>query len=248
MRQVQGRTAVALSLASTLLVAVSSEAHVVLDGEIVQPLLREIAKVLRESTDGVTEDARMEALFVLGDNVQRLAELMNLDVMAHGKSMYAELLAKGLDEYGIRISRNARNRRYAYDMTAFREYLKKSPRGKRAGEIRFRLIAETFYASIGKSEDELVGIDVDGLRRAIREEEAFLREYSAHEKTRDVRLFLGMDYYRLYKHSPDAGTASRSKQASTDVLRELVKEYPGTSEARAAEVTLEKLQEGNPKQ
>jgi hypothetical protein len=241
-----GGAAVAFSLAGGLLLAVAvSEAHVVLDGETAQPLLREIARCLKDSTDGVTDEARVEALFLLGDNVQRLTELMNLDLMAHGKSLYVDLLARGLQDHRIRITRSERSRRYAYDMAAFREYLKKSPHGRRAGEIRFRLIAERFYASIGTTEEELVGIDVDGLRRAIREEEAFLRDYPAHERAKEVRLFLGMDYYRLSRGSPDRANAVRYRTASTDVLRGLIREYPGTSEARAAEVTLDKLLERN---
>ena len=54
-------------LAIFLLAAVPGEAHVVLDGETVQPFLVDIARHLREARDGATEEARLEALYGLGE-------------------------------------------------------------------------------------------------------------------------------------------------------------------------------------
>ena len=220
----------------------SSDAHVILDGEVVQAILLDITRYLKETKAGMTEEARSEALYLLGEKAQHLVELMNMDLMSHGKSLYAELIVKRLQEYGIRITLVERDKRYVYNLAAFHEYLKRSPRGKRAADIRFRLIAEAFYRSIGKDGAELVDTDLDGLRKAILQKEAFLKEYPSYEKTREVRFFLAMDYYRLYKNSPDLATGRKYEKLSAQTLQEIVKEYPGTAEARAAEITLERLQ------
>ena len=225
-----------------LLAAVLSEAHVVLDGEIVQAILLDIARYLKETSEGRTEDAKLEALYLLGEKAQYLTELISLDLMSHGKSLYADLIVKRLHEYGIRITRVQGNMRFVYDMAAFREYLKRSPQGKRASDSEFRLIAKAFYGSIGKDPADLVDVDVDGLRNAILPKEAFVKQYPGHEKAKEVRFFLAMDYYRLYKNSPDPATARKYEKLSAQALQEILKKYPGTAEARSAEITLERFQ------
>ncbi len=237
--------AIAALLVGALLVGTvltSSEAHVILDGEIVHAVLVDVTKYLTDTQEGVTEEVKLEALYLLGEKTQHLVDLMNLDLMSHGKSLYAELIVKRLQEYRIRVTFVERNRRYVYDLAAFHEYLKKSPRGRRAADIGFRLIADAFYGSAGKDAAELVNMDAEGLRKAILQKEVFLKEYSSHEKVKEIRFFLAMDYYRLYKNSPDPATAKKYEKLSVRALQEIVKEYPGTAEARAAEVTLGRLQ------
>jgi hypothetical protein len=232
---------VALVLGLLLLTAVLGEAHVVLDGQTVQPLLLDIARYLKEARDGASEDARLEALYGLGERAQSLSDLMNLDVTSHGQSLYADLLVRRLQEYGIRIRRVERNMRYVYDMAAFQEYLKRSPRGKRAAEASFRVMAQAFYGSVGANPADLVDIDVDQLQKAILREEAFIKDYPRFDNVKDVRFFLAMDYYRLSRHSRDPATARKYEQRAAHALTELLREYPGTAEARAAEVILEAL-------
>lgn len=227
-----------LILVILLLAPARAEAHVVLDGQTVQPVLADIARHLREARDGATEEARLEALYGLGERAQSLADLMNLDVTSHGQSLYADLLVRRLEEYGIRIRRVERSMRYVYDLAAFQEYLERSPRGKRAAEAGFRLMAQAFYSSIGADPADLVDLDVDQLRTAILREEAFIKDYPGSDRVKDVRFFLAMDYYRLSRHSRDPATVREYKQRATRALNQLVKEYPGTPEARTAEIIL----------
>jgi len=231
---------VILVLGIVLLTASPGEAHVVLDGNTVQPLLVEITRDLREARDGSTEEARLEALYGLGERAQSLADLMNLDATSHGQSLYAELLVKRLEEYGIRIRRVGRNMRYAYDMAAFQDYLQRAPRGTRAADASFRLMAQAFYGSVGADPAVLVDINVDQLRAAILREESFLKDYPSSDKVKNVRFFLAMDYYRLSRNSRDPATVREYKQRAARTLKQLVKEYPGTPEARAAESVLER--------
>jgi hypothetical protein len=229
-----------LVLGIVLLTASPGEAHVVLDGDTVQPLLVEITRDLREARDGATEEARLEALYGLGERAQSLADLMNLDATSHGQSLYADLLVKRLDEYGIRIRRVGRNMRYAYDLAAFQEYLRQAPQGKHAADASFRLMAQAFYSSVGADPAALVDIDVDQLRAAILREETFIKDHPKSDKVKDVRFFLAMDYYRLSRNSRDPATVREYKQRAARALKQVVREYPGTPEARAAEGVLER--------
>ena len=230
-----------LVVALLLAIPVPSEAHVLLDGDIVRPILIDLTKHVSETQKGVSEEARVEALYLLGEKVQLLVDLMNVDVASHGKSLYADLLVRRLNEYGIRVSRTESNARYVYDQAAFQEYVRREPRGRRVAEAKFRVIAHEFYGSVGSDPAELVNSDVDQLRRAVGREEAFLTEHPRSEKLKEVRFFLAMDYYRLFRHSPDRATAMKYERLASRALREIAQEYPGTAEARAAEVTLEAL-------
>ncbi len=224
-----------LVVALLLGIPVPSEAHVVLDADVVRPILIDLAKYVSESQNGVSGEARGEALYLLGEKVQLLVDLMNLDATSHGKSLYADLLVRRLSEYGIRVTR------YVYDQAAFQEYVRREPRGRRVAEAKFRVIAHAFYGSVGSDPAELVNSDVDQLRRAVGREEAFLKEHPRSENLKEVRFFLAMDYYRLFRHSPDRATAVKYERLASRALREIAQEYPGTAEARAAEVTLEAL-------
>src|SRR5262245_43969436 len=86
-------------------------AHVVLDGETARPILVDITRGLRDVRETGSESARLEALFLVGQRVDQLVELMNLDLLAHGRSLFGELLVRRLGEYGIQVifvERNAR--------------------------------------------------------------------------------------------------------------------------------------------
>lgn len=60
----------------------------------------------------------------------------------------------------------------------------------------------------------------------------------------DARFFLAVDYYRLLKNVKDGETARRYERLSREALDTVVRQYPGTMEARAAEALLEGLKAG----
>ncbi|MBI3990311.1 MAG: hypothetical protein HY347_11930 [candidate division NC10 bacterium] len=216
--------------------------HVILDPELVHGILVEVANSYKESREGPTEAAKAEAIYHLGEKVEELVLLMNQDLTAHGQSdLFARLLVKRLEAYEIKITFSETQKRYMYDLAAFREYLKRAPKGKRAPEARFRVIAQTFYETLGTDPSKLVNTDLPGLMRAVDEEERFLKEYPRDGKTREVRFFLGVDYYRLYKNLKDPDKAKEYKHLSQQALEAVMKQYAGTMEARAAEALLEGL-------
>jgi len=217
-----------------------AHAHVVLDGEIARPIVVDIAQNLREAREGGSEAARLEALFLVGQRVHQLVELMNLDLLAHGRSLFGELLIRRLSEYGIRVDFIERNARYVPDLAPFEEYLRRSPSGPRAADAKFRVIAEMFHRSTGRRPEEIADGGVEELRDAVARQEAFLRDHPGHDRVRDVRFFLAMDYYRLFRNSTGT-TTKKYEQLARQALQQIMHEHPGTAEARSAEITLEAL-------
>lgn len=235
------RVCVSVLLLLTLAAPMRGGAHVLLDGAIAGPMLGDIATHLKASKEAPSEDARLEALYRLGETVNRLVEVMNLDVLGHGQSLYGDLLARRLAHYGLRIAFVERARRYVYDLTPFEEYVQKSSQGPHAADAKFRIIAETFHRSVGARPEELADGDLLGLEKAIRLKELFLKEHLSHPRLRDVRFFLALDYYRLHKNSPAPETVRRYERLARLALRAVVSDYPGTAEARSAEVVLKDL-------
>jgi hypothetical protein len=226
--------------AVTLIGERRAHAHVVLDGEVARPILVDITRGLRDAREGGSEAARLEALFLAGQRVDQLVELMNLDLLAHGRSLFGDLLARRLAEYGIQVVFVERNARYASDVAPFEEYLRRSPSGPRAADAKFRVIGELFQRSTGRRADEIADGGLEGLRDAVARKEAFLREHPGHDRTRDVRFFLAMDYYRLCRNSIRT-TARKYEQLARRALQQIMHEHPGTAEARSAEIALETL-------
>lgn len=233
--------ALAVLVAVTLVGDRRAHAHVVLDGETARPILVDIARQLRDTREGESEAARLEALFQTGQRVHELVELMNLDLLAHGRSLLGELLVRRLAEYGIRVDFVERSARYAPDLAAFEEYLRRSPSGPRAADAKFRVIAEMFRRSIGRRPEEIAHGGMAELRDATARKEAFLRDHPGHDRARDVRFFLAMDYYRLFRNSAEAATRRKYEQLARRALQQIVHEYPETAEARSAEIALESL-------
>lgn len=238
----------AIRLAAACLVAAApgpASGHTILEPELVQGLLRDITRFRKEGREGATEATRLEALYELGQKVRGLVELLNQDIGAHGVGdLFARLIVRRLQEYGIQVQLLEQTNRYAYDFAAFREYLNRAPKGARAADVRYRLIAEAFYRTMRTDTPGMFEGDVEGLVGAVAEEEAFLTDFPENPRGREVRLFRATDYYRLARNVGDPRTAKRYEDLARQALGEVAARYGGSPEARAAESLLERLQEG----
>jgi hypothetical protein len=230
-----------LALALVLPLAGPVRAHVALDPGRAQEILADVATHHGAAQSGSGAEAT-DALFTLGRSVQELVELMNQDLQAHGEiNLFAQALVRRLEAYSVRVTLSPRTRTYAYDLAAFEQYLRRAPAGRHAADARFRLIAHAFYGSIGPDPSRLAGSDAAGLLRAIATEERFLREHPAHEKAREVRFFLAVDYYRAAWNLTDTAEAQAYEARARHELTRVVAGAPGSTEARAAATLLESL-------
>jgi hypothetical protein len=230
-----------LGLTMSLAVITPAFGHVVLDPEIAGAMLVAIAGQLKASREAPAEDARVEALYLLGERVHQLVEMMNTDVLAHEQSLYGQLMAQRLSDLGIRIVFVDRSRRYFCDLAPFEQYLQRAPRGPRAADVKFRLITETFHRSLGTRPGDLAEGNVETLAQAVRREEAFIADHPSDPRLREVRFFLAIDYYRLHRNSPDPQNATKYRALARTALKAIIRDYPGTTEARSAEPRLEEL-------
>ncbi len=215
--------------------ALPAPGHVLLDPDVAEGLIAEVARLTKESRKGPEAD---EALYRLGVTVEALVGLMNQDAAAHGQSDFlAQLIVKRLEANQVAV--RVRDGRFEYDLAAFREYLRRAPSGPRAAAARFRLIAQAFHRSTGDDPLRTDGADVAGLRSAIEEEERFLNDYLADARAKEVQFFLAVDYCRLQRFmtEPVRPYLDRCRAGLQDVMAR----HAGSMEARAAEALLERL-------
>ena len=119
---------IALVLALVVLTAVPAVAH---DIERAEALLTDVASHRRAAADAAGDIDRVEATFHLGETVETLVEALNADVAAHGsRDLFAERVAGRLQAQGVNVSWTPALNRYVYDLAAFRDYLRRAPRGR----------------------------------------------------------------------------------------------------------------------
>ena len=231
------RALAAIALGLTL--AAPASAH---DIERAEALLRDIADHRRAVAEAPADGERTEALFRLGDSVETLVDAVNRDVAAHGvRDLFAELVVKRLHGHALSVTWAPRESRYVYDLAAFQEYLQRAPRGPRAPEASFRLIARRFYATLGPDPSALVETDVAGLLRAVADQERFVREHATHAHAGTVRFFLAVDQYRLARNLTDPVKRRQYERRARQALQQTVERSPETFEVRAAQTLLEAL-------
>jgi hypothetical protein len=211
------------------------------DIEHAEALLAEIAAHRRAAADAPTEAERAEATLRLGETTETLVAALNRDAAAHGRDIVGELLVRRLRAHGLEVAWAPRPGRYEYDLAAFAEYLRMAPRGHRAGEAKFQLIARRFYATLGPEPATLVGTDVATLLGALAEEERFLAEHAAHERAGTVRFFLAVDHYRIARNTRDPARAREHERRARQALQQTVERSTEVFEVRAAQTLLETL-------
>ena len=222
----------ALAAALAIIWALPAVAH---DIERAEALLTDVAAYRRAAADA-------EAIFRLGQAVVTLVDALNTDVAAHGtRDLFAERVAQRLQAQAVNVAWSPATHRYTYDLAAFREYLRRAPRGPSAPEAKFRLMAERFYATLGTDPDILVGIDVPALQRAAAEEERFLAESPGHPRADTVRFFLAVDHYRIARHVSDPARRAEHARRARQALQQTVERSGEAFDVRAAQTLLERL-------
>jgi len=230
------RPLIALAAAA---VAASASAHDVVQVAELEASLGEIARL----RDPARAGPGAEALYALGERVERIVELLNQDAAAHGRGdLLGRLAVDRLRSMGIGVAFSEEDGRCDYDLGAFREYLARAPQGERAAAARYRLLARDFHGRMGPDPLAPHAVDVAAAARAAQEEERFLRSHPADERAREVRLFLAVDLCRLARagRPPRPDPERRCREALEDVRTR----YPGSMEARTAEALLEERTAG----
>lgn len=199
---------------------------VILDPAEVSKLLAEIGKLHEESTTAKSRTDQLDALYEMGERVLDLSELMNRDLQSHGSNdpNLVELILRRLKEYGIVVGRGATG--YQYDLAAFREYLRRAPKGERS--------ADAHYVLVGFDEP---GEDPGRLLKSMAGKERFIRAYPRYSEMSVVKFLLAQQHAhlaRVYRKQNNQKLSDEQQKIAEGLYRQIVKLYPKSPEAEAA--------------
>lgn len=223
-----------LLVASSILAPGPARAHDVVQAAQLEATLAEIARLQAQARAGGSP----EVLYALGERVEQVVDLVNLDAAEHGSAdPLGRLVVARLRSWSLGVEFSDVERRYVYDLEAFRAYLARAPGGARAAAAWYRLLARGFYGRQGPDPSSPPPLDAPATARAAQEEKRFLDRHPTHERAREVHLFLAVDWCRLAsaERPPDRSHRQRCRGA----LQLIRTRYPDTMEARTAEALLE---------
>jgi hypothetical protein len=225
------RAVILATVTITLTLAASvASADVILSAPALNAALKAMERLKREG--------HADSTFKLGVEADALAALMNQEVESHGMQERAllDLALSRTKELGIVIAYNREKKKFFYDGAAFAEYLKAAPRGPRAADASFELLAYQFY--------QLAATDIPALTAAVDATKRFLASYPAHAAKVEARLFLAVDYrdlHRQYGAANDAANSAKYRELAREACRAIVSRYPRTEQADAARQLLRGL-------
>jgi len=218
------------------------QAHALIDPQVMQNLLAELHAQQSSVAEQTVPGARAESLFALGSRIRFLVDLLNQDISAHGQSdPLTALFVKRLALMRIGLDTSERDGRFRYDLDAFRQYLKLSPRGPHAADARFFILEQGFRLRTADAASALGPDDEGAARRALPEYKRFLADFALDPHTRETRFFLGVECYRLRPRAKDDRDRARLRDCARQSLSEVATRHPDSVEARAASTLLEQL-------
>lgn len=194
---------------------------------------------LTQQVAGANGDARTEAIFALGAEAAGLADLMNKEYASHGlqESALLNLAVERTKPLGITITvHEDEARRYTYDGSAFREYLKVAPAGSHAAQAKFYVIEQQFYT--------LRDATAAAVAAAAEAKRHFLAQYPTFDRNVDVRMFLAIDYrdlYRLARKAHSAPDMRKFRRLTRSAYQDVTRLYPDTEQGVGARELLRRF-------
>jgi len=232
-------------LCAAILVAISCQcvvAHGLLTPELMQGMIGELQAQQLRIAALTDPEAKAEALFLVGNRIRAITDLLNQDFAVHGQTdPLAMMFVEHLASMGVGLKAAGRDGRFQYDLDAFHKYLKLLPSGTHAAEARFFILDQAFRLRTVDITAPLGAEAQTAARRALPEYERYLRDFSRGSHAREVRFFLGVECYRLALHSGADSERRRMRDCAEEALNEVARRYSDSIEARAASTILDKL-------
>jgi hypothetical protein len=194
--------------------AAPASAHVVVDAAFSEQMLREVQALSASAASGPPEQ-RAAALVDLGQTLTRAIDLLNQDLAAHDgqPGVISQALIRQLRIRGMQPVFSAPLGRYLAPVAPYQQALALAPKGSRAGDARFHLLAASFYDSFAADPLQPLEPDWPQLNRRIVETEAFLAAYPDHPGRIEAEFILTLEHALATRLAPDATRATHARAA-----------------------------------
>ena len=241
-RSLRGARAAVLSAALALVPAMAG-AHEPLAPEEAETILTRIIELRAAAAGGGAVAERAEAIFALGEAVERVRAELNRDLLAHGGDLglATSVLARELSRRGIALVHSAPTKRYKAFLAPYESYLALLPEGPRASAAIFRILSGRFYDSFAGNPFRLIDLDWPGLEAQIARAEDLLERHPEHGEREETLFILGVDCVRAARLAPDPSSTKRYAARARAVLTAFQDAYPESLRAITARTLLKKL-------
>ena len=217
-------------------------AHDLLTGESVQAYLLRVADLQKTLASGNTGEARAQASLQLGQTLDGIRELLNLDLEAHGKvqGLASSVLMSELTAQGTPLAYSARANRFTANLPYYRDALRGAPSGPIAAEASFLLLKGVFYDSFSDYPLQPVSQSGAQLTEQIRLGEALRRDFPRHAQREETLFILAIHYLQAAREASEAKARTRFLKDARELVAEFVKTFPNSLRAATLTTLLER--------
>lgn len=219
-----------------------ASAHEVLDAESAGRFPEKIERLNAVVAKGESAEERAEALYTLGQTVDRITDLLNRDLGSHGElGLATTVLVNELKGHGIALSFWPEANRYKSYLAPFERYVALHLEGPRGADALFRVLQGRFYDSFVYDPFQLVGLDWRGIVAQTEDAQDFLALYPDYLNKEEAFFILAVDYARAAREAPDGELARAYRGRARATLKEFHETYPDSLRAAAARALLQSL-------
>lgn len=203
------------ALACALLVCTSPliHAHDAISADARKAYLARLDELHRSAQSAAPAVARAAALVETGRVLDEIRNLLNEDIISHGKTQGLEtsVLVNQLNASVHKLQLSPHTRLYLADPAPYREALKLDPNGRQAAFARFMLLKNHFYDSFADHPLKPFEQSADQLKQQIALGEGLLSARDPAVDSEEVHFILAMHYLQAQANAtlPRARTQAR---------------------------------------
>ncbi len=217
-----------------------ASAHELIDAEGAEGYLNRAGNLSAVIATAESAGNKAQALYALGEMIDRITDLLNRDLGSHGElGLATTVLVNELKGHGIALSFWPEANRYTSYLAPFERYVALHPEGPRGADALFRVLQGRFYDSFVYDPFQPVGLDWRGIVAQTEDAQDFLALYPDYPNKEEAFFILAVDYARAAREAPDGELARVYRGWARATLKEFHETYPDSLRAAAARALLQ---------
>ncbi len=179
-----------------LVIAAGAHAHDAISADARKAYLAKLEDLHRTARSTAPAPARAAALIETGRVLDEIRQLLNEDIISHGKTQGLEtsVLVNQLNASVHKLQLSPQTRLYLSDPSHYREALKLDPQGRQSTLARYMLLKNHFYDSFADHPLKPFDQSADTLKQQIALGEGLLTARDPEVDSEEVHFILAMHY------------------------------------------------------
>ncbi|HEV8646099.1 MAG TPA: hypothetical protein VGR01_11080 [Burkholderiales bacterium] len=221
-------------------------AHDLITAESAQTYLATVAASKKTIASKEPAAKRARAHLDLGKTLDEIRELLNRDLVAHGRvqGLPSNFLMSELRARGVELAFTPETNRFLANVRHYREALKLESSGPVAADAAFRLLQGTFYDSFTSDPLQPGPQTRAQLAEQIALGEKLLKMVPRHGEREETSFILAIHYVQAARSGGDAQERAAFASKARALAGEFLRNYPESMRAATLSRLLERLPAG----